>query len=237
MDALRVILVDDEADFREPVSRYLRKSGMDVRGVDSVEALDILLAEFPAQVVILDVNLPGESGLDAVHRLRQQTSAGLVMVTARGNVNDRVQGLSQGADSYFGKPVDLRELEAAIRSLAGRIETLNPDVWIFDRDRWLLRSPLGEDVELTSDEYKLLVGLTDVPGETVDRDSLLRRMNKAPRNSEDRRLDVLVSRLRAKFSQRKGALPVKSVRGIGYVFFKPVRCIGDGAEVLQQRAP
>jgi DNA-binding response OmpR family regulator len=227
MGDLRVILVDDEADFREPVSRYLSKSGMIVQGVESIEQLYEVMPEFSPKVIVLDINLPGQSGLEAVRALRKETTAGLVMVTARGNVEDRVQGLTNGADSYFGKPVDLRELEAAIRSLAARVYALNPDAWTFDRQRWLLRSPASEEVELTSDEYNLILGLSERPGETVDRDSLLLRMNKSPRASEDRRLDVLVSRLRAKFTNRRGQLPIKSVRGVGYVFSKPLRAVGE----------
>lgn len=230
MGDLRVVLVDDEADFREPVSRYLGKTGMIVQGVESIEQLYQLLPKFLPKVIVLDINLPGQSGLEAVHSLRQETSAGLVMVTARGNVDDRIRGLTEGADSYFGKPVDLRELEAAIRSLAARVDALNPDIWTFDRQRWLLRSPTGEEVELTSDEYRLIQGLTERPGETVDRDSLLLSMNKSPRASEDRRLDVLVSRMRAKFGNRKDALPIKSVRGVGYVFSKPLRAIGETSD-------
>jgi len=104
MSPIRVLLVDDEHEFLTPVLRFLTKAGMQVVGAGSVEDMDAVLADFRPDVVVLDVNLPGESGFDAVCRLRQTTKAGLVMLTARTEIDDRVFGLTQGADAYFTKP-------------------------------------------------------------------------------------------------------------------------------------
>ena len=145
MSAIRVILVDDEADFRIPVGRFLTKQGLEVRDCDRVEALPSVLEQFTPHIIVLDVNLPGESGMDAVNRLRQETRAGLVMVTARGDVDDRIKGLARGADSYLPKPVDLRELEAVIRSLAMRLSAAaeGENAWILHMDTWTLAAPGG----------------------------------------------------------------------------------------------
>lgn len=227
MAPIQVMLVDDEEDFREPVARVLRKGGMDVIGVGSVEDMAGAMAGWRPDVIVLDINLPGESGLEAVARLRAETAAGLIMVTARGGLDDRVAGLTLGADSYLGKPINIRELEAIIRSLWSRLRQQPAPVssqpaWVMDAERWTLTSPDGEEVSLSTAEHRVLTALTNQPGQPVPRDILFTALGKAAGGPEDRSLDVVVSRLRRKFTVSTGALPVRSVRGIGYVFPMPV---------------
>lgn len=227
MSKIRVMLVDDEEDFREPVARFLRKAGMDVVGVGSVEEMAEPMTGWRPDVIVLDVNLPGESGMAALQRLRSESSAGLVMVTAQGGVDDRIHGLTLGADSYLGKPVNIRELEAVIRSLSSRIAPDKPvsapeSGWVFDTERWTLISPHAEEVRLSAAEHSVLMALTRQPGQPVSRDVLFNALGKQPAGPEDRSLDVLVSRLRRKFPDSIITLPIRSVRGIGYVFPMPV---------------
>ena len=225
MTPIRVLLVDDEPDFLTPVMRFLTKAGMQVVGVGSVEDMDAALEDFQPDIIVLDVNLPGENGFDAVHRLRQNTKAGLVMLTARTEIDDRVFGLTQGADAYFTKPVTLRELEAAIRNLWGRLHSLTPvptEPWIFDAGKWTLTSPDGKPQSLSAAEYRLLSILADTPGQPVERDVLCQALGRATASLDDRGVDLLISRLRRKFAGADFSLPIKSVRGIGYVFPEPV---------------
>lgn len=121
MPSIRIALVDDEPDFRQPVARYLRKRGMTVYETGSVEELRPVLSEAAPNIILLDVSLPGESGLDAVKSLRDESKAGVIMVTARGGLEERIEGLGRGADSYLCKPVSMRELEAVVLSLWRRI--------------------------------------------------------------------------------------------------------------------
>lgn len=227
MAPIQVMLVDDEEDFREPVARVLRKCGMDVVGVGSVEDMAAAMETWRPDVIVLDINLPGESGLEAIGRLRAETAAGLIMVTARGGMDDRVAGLSLGADSYLGKPINIRELEAIIRSLWSRlhqqpISVSSQPAWVMDVERWTLISPDGEEAGLSAAEHRVLTALTNQPGQPVSRDILFAALGKTAGGPDDRSLDVLVSRLRRKFTASTGALPVRSVRGIGYVFPMPV---------------
>lgn len=227
MAPINVMLVDDEEDFREPVARVLRKCGMDVVGVGSTEEMAGAKEGWRPDVIVLDINLPGESGLAAVQRLRTETSAGLIMVTARGGLDDRIAGLSLGADSYLGKPINIRELEAIIRSLWSRVHqqpapVASQPAWVVDVQRWTLTSPDGEEVSLSAAEHRVLTALTDQPGQPVARDLLFAALGKTASGTDDRSLDVLVSRLRRKFTASTGALPIRSVRGIGYVFPMPV---------------
>jgi two-component system, OmpR family, response regulator len=232
MPTINVMLVEDEADFREPIARYLSKVGMDVLGVASVEEMDVALNSFRPDVIVLDVNLPGESGFEAACRLRATTSFGLVILTARGSVDDRVHGLMQGADTYLAKSVDSRELEAVIRNLCRRIrgeQSVQPP-WIFRCDAWTLVSPDGEEIKLSGAEYRVVAALTATPGKPVTRDILFEAIGRTAMEPDDRSLDVLVSKLRRKFKAPTTSLPVMSVRGIGYVFTDPVSVIGTLSE-------
>lgn len=238
MSSIRIALVDDEPDFRQPVARYLRKRGMTVHEASSVEALWPVLSEIAPNIILLDVGLPGESGLDAAKRLREESRAGVIMVTARGGLEERIEGLDRGADSYLCKPVSMRELEAVVLSLWRRIENDGPagaaaetsngsiaEEWTFDAKGWALISPDGERARLSAAEYGVLSLLTEAPGEPVSRDHLFVALKKPPSGPDDRSLDVLVSRLRRKFATSAFKLPIQSVRGVGYVFPGPVsRC-------------
>lgn len=235
MPSIRIALVDDEPDFRQPVARYLRKRGMLVYEAGSVEELQTILSVSAPNIILLDVGLPGESGLDAVKRLREQSKVGVIMVTARGGLEERIEGLGRGADSYLCKPVSMQELEAVVLSLWRRIgsdgaaeagaETSNDamgEEWWFDVEGWTLISPDGERARLSAAEYGVLSMLTEAPGEPVSRDHLFVALKKPPSGPDDRSLDVLVSRLRRKFSTSAFKLPIQSVRGVGYVFPGPV---------------
>lgn len=233
MSAIRVALVDDEPDFRQPVARYLRKRGMTVHEAGSVEDLMPMLADIAPNIILLDVTLPGESGRDALQRLREDTGAGVIMVTAHGGLEDRIDGLTRGADGYLCKPVSMRELEAVVLSVwrrmgqdtAGAEPPASPAVdaeWIFDADAWTLASPDGERVRLSAAEYGVISLLTVTPGQPVPRDHLFVALRKTQSGPDDRSVDLLVSRLRRKFSTSAFKPPIQSVRGIGYVFPMPV---------------
>jgi len=133
MHEIRVLMVDDEEDFRNPVARYLTKGGMKVLGVGSTLEMDRIMDEFRPDIVLLDVSLPVECGFDAARRLTEQSLAGIIMLTARGTPNDRIEGLRQGADAYLTKPVNVQELELVIGDLYKRIskkEVLRRLKWI-----------------------------------------------------------------------------------------------------------
>jgi two-component system phosphate regulon response regulator OmpR len=121
-DGPALVVVDDETDLREAVAEYLTRRGFDVRRAEDGAALRRLLAERPADLVVLDVSMPGEDGLTLARWLRSESDIGIVMLTAAGDVVDRVVGLEVGADDYIAKPVDLRELLARLRAVLRRRE-------------------------------------------------------------------------------------------------------------------
>ncbi len=123
-----IIVCDDEPDLREAVAEYLSRRGLDVRRAEDAAALRRLLAERPADCVVLDIAMPGEDGLSVARALRAESDIGIVMLTAAGDVVDRVVGLEVGADDYIAKPVDLRELLARLRAVLRRREAMQQAV-------------------------------------------------------------------------------------------------------------
>ncbi len=200
----------------------------------------ILEAKQP-QIMVLDVNLPGENGFVAAARLRARSSAGIIMLTGRSGRDDRLLGLSMGVDHYLSKPVDMPELESVIRNLArrlrvdtqgGRTETggsATPQPhWTLDLASWTLTAPNGNAIELTSAEYLMLLPLLEQPGRPNSRDIINARLGKPRLGVDNRSLDVLISRIRRKIEQGTGTpLPLRSARGTGYVFTGTAQVIGN----------
>ncbi|MBX9634887.1 MAG: response regulator transcription factor, partial [Magnetospirillum sp.] len=187
--------------------------------------------------VILDVNLPGEDGFSIAKRLRDHSEVGIIMLTARGVNVDRVVGLEIGADVYLVKPIELRELEAQIRTLARRIraQPLPPasqiapppqpviSGWTYDQVAWALIAPGGGALKLTANERVFINLLVERPGEPVSRADIFRALGKREWDMGDRSVDSMVRRLRAKGEETLGRdLPIEAVHGTGYAFAAPV---------------
>ncbi len=120
-EAIKVIIVEDEGALRSSVVSFLSATGMDVRGVADGLSFDLLWKCWPADVVVLDIGLPGEDGISIAARLQTDTPPGIIILTARSSSKDHVDGLIAGADAYLVKPLDLRVLESTIRNLARRL--------------------------------------------------------------------------------------------------------------------
>jgi len=221
----RVLLIEDEDAYRETVGYLLRKEGFDV-----VEAADgtIGLAEFErggADIVLLDLMMPGLPGTEVCRRLRARSSVPVIMVTARDDEIDKVVGLELGADDYVTKPFSHRELVARIRAVLRRGQDfeLEPDVLEVDDVRmdverhevWVR----GEPVKLALKEFELLEILLRNAGRVMTRGQLIDRIWGADYVGDTKTLDVHVKRLRAKI-EPDPAEPqlLVTVRGLGYKF-------------------
>ncbi|MCA1909895.1 MAG: response regulator transcription factor [Magnetospirillum sp.] len=234
----RIAVVEDEASLRADVVEYLTACGHAVVGCEDGVALDRALAERPADLVILDINLPGEDGFSIAKRLRDGSDVGIIMLTARGVNVDRVVGLEIGADVYLVKPVELRELEAQVRSLSRRLTGVAAaaasavDVgasgdtsshWVYDQLAWALVSPDGGTAKLTANERVFVSLLVERPGEPVSRAAIFKALGKREWDAGDRSVDSMVRRLRAKGAEALGReLPIEAVHGTGYAFTAPV---------------
>ena len=236
--AAHLLIVEDDGEMRNLVARLLREAGFRVSAArDGREMWEVLdSAAGSLDLVLLDVMLPGASGLDLLRRLRERSRVPVMMLTARGEEMDRVLGLELGADDYVAKPFAPRELVARVRALLRRAAPATDAAadprsrrlafagWVLDTARRELLSPDGASVDLSGAEYDLLLAFLEHPQRVLSREQLLevakRRVGVDP---FDRTVDVQVSRLRRKIEPDESSPPlIKTVRGAGYVLVADV---------------
>ena len=227
-----VLICDDERDLREMLQEYLEKRGFAVRlAANAAELRDAIEAEAP-DIVVLDINMPGEDGLSALRGIRSESDLPVVMLTAAGETIDRIVGLEMGADDYLGKPVDLRELEARLKAVLRRksgpapaAEGVNGTAtaqfgdFTLDLDSTKLFSASGEEVPLTAMEFRLLKLFAENKSRVLNRDQILEQAHDRSWDPFDRSIDIRISRLRRKIEKnpQKPSI-IRTVRGIGYIF-------------------
>ncbi len=237
-----VVVVEDEASLRNDLVDHLRLRGIQAEGAGSGVELDALLTQGGFDVAVLDINLPGEDGFKLAQRHRQRFRAGIIMLTARGHLVDRVVGLELGADVYLVKPVDFLELEAQIRALARRAEEFrgaaaaaavpaqgNPNGWHYDAVTWQLSAPGGKTLKLTATERVFLSLLAASPAGAVSRTEIFKALGKREWDPNDRSIDSMVRRLRQRARAELDAeIPVEPVHGVGYAFAAPITTTEPG---------
>ena len=183
--------------------------------------------------------LPGEDGLTLARLLRQESSVGIIILTGRGEIVDRIIGLEMGADDYLPKPFHLRELLARVKSVLRRASSRNSDKhtaparskarfagWNLDLSSRELYSPSGKEVRLTTGEFDLLAAFVNNANQVLTRDRLLDLARNREAGPFDRTIDVQVGRLRRKLEDDpQRPMMIKTVRGTGYIFTPPVEVI------------
>jgi DNA-binding response OmpR family regulator len=216
------VVVEDDAETREFVARALREEDHEVHTAGRAESARLLLREPGADLVVLDVGLPGTTGFELCAEIRREgLDVPILMLTARSDVASRVEGLESGADDYLGKPFALAELKARVRALLrrarpGTAEALleHAGVRVDLRRRRAFRG--GEELPLTRRELDLLVRLVRARGVVVPREKLLEDVWGADTPETAASLEVIVSRLRRKLAKGDGGSLVRNVRGVGY---------------------
>ena len=220
---MHILLVDDDAELCSLLTEFLRREGFTVDCAhDGHQGLEMALKP-GVDLVVLDVMLPGIDGFEILKRLRQQSKAPVMMLTARGEDVDRIVGLELGADDYLPKPFNPKELVARIRAIlrryaprppapASRVEmngiALNPGT----REA----SSNGKPVELTTFEFDILELLMRSAGHVLSRDALMENFYSRKATPFDRSLDMHISHLRKKLEN--GDALIKTIRGVGYQF-------------------
>lgn len=224
----RVAIVEDDPDMLDSMLEYLHDHGFAAWGVASAEAFYKRLLVETADVVVLDVGLPGEDGLSVCRYLRTHDARiGIVFVTARGLRDERLTGLASGADAYLVKPVDFEELVLLLKRFGQRTARPERDsdtpCWRLRRDGWLLLSPDGRTLKLTAREHRLLRMLVEAGGEVVAKRKLCDALFGPRVQLGEDRLEVMLSRLRKKGADACGRpLPIRTAHGEGYAFDAPV---------------
>ena len=217
-----IAVVEDDEDIRDNVCSFLGKAGLLVWGAASAEDFYVRLLHQQADLVVVDLGLPGEDGLSLVRRLSERRVP-VIVKTARGQLSDRIAGLDAGALQYFVKPADLNELVAGIRSqlrhlVADRAASEVPP-WRLDAVDGLLLAPNQCSVRLTSREQELLTCLMAAPGTLVGKADLVVAMGHGDAEGGFHRIEALLSRLRRKTLEATGlSLPVRAIFGRGLVF-------------------
>jgi len=228
-----IAVVDDEEQIRAVVGEYLELHGFRVSLADGGESLrKIMAGRDPIDLVILDLNMPGEDGLTIARRLREHSSVGIVILTAAGQTIDRVVGLEIGADDYITKPFDLRELLARVKSVLRRVAAppaAAPEMrdtaairfghLILDTESHTLVDSDGKEIPLTSMEYDLLRAFANAPNRVLNREQLLDMAHDRNTDPFDRSIDVRIARIRRKIEKDPSKPQViKTIRGAGYKF-------------------
>jgi two-component system phosphate regulon response regulator OmpR len=216
-----LLVIDDDERLRELLQRYLSSNGYRVSAAADAAGARALMKSIAFDLLIVDVMMPGESGLDLTQAIRTQSRTPILMLTARGEAEDRIAGLERGADDYLSKPFEPRELVlrvgALLRRAAPTQRVAHGDVkmgeCIFDPQRGQLRRK-GRPVKLTSSETALLQLFAANAGRAFSRSDLCTRLGVAL----ERSIDVQVTRLRRKIEEDpKLPLYLQTVRGVGYV--------------------
>jgi DNA-binding response OmpR family regulator len=231
----RLVVVDDEPDLRAMVADYLGQHGFLVATAGNADELEACVAAAMPDMLILDVNMPGEDGFSIARRLRARCDVPIVMLTAAGDIVDRVVGLQMGADDYLTKPFDLRELRARIHAVLRRQNRVAPpqpqpappatvpfgDLQL-DLDGHRLVRADGSELELTAMEFDLLAAFARHPNRVLTRERLLDLAHHRDGDVYDRSIDVRVTRIRRKIERDPGKPQViKTMRGAGYMFVLP----------------
>ena len=230
--AQRVLIVDDDAVIRETTGEYLSEQGFEISlAGDGVEMRAAIAAGIP-DVVLLDLNLPGEDGLSLTRWLRENHDLGIIMVTGAGEVVDRVVGLEVGADDYLAKPFDLRELRARLKSVlrrggargdkrpaAAAAQRVKVGRCMLDLATHQLTDEKGAELAITGMEFDLLRVFIENADRVLSRDQLLTLTRNREWEPFDRSIDIRIARLRRKI-EADPAKPavIRTVRGAGYMF-------------------
>jgi two-component system, OmpR family, response regulator len=245
--ATRVLVVDDDPAMRRVIGDYLSENGVEVDLATGRNDMAAALQRASFSLVILDLKLGQDDGLDLLRELRARSDLPVIIITGhRRDEIDRVVGLELGADDYMTKPFSLRELLARMRVILRRAEAAQAAAasraqsatartpgwhqyrfggWVLDRRTRQLRDPGGEVVPLTNSEHTLLVAFLDAPQRPLSREQLL-QATRMHENIYDRSIDVQILRLRRKLEAETGTpRMIQTERGVGYVFALPVERI------------
>ncbi|KJY66475.1 response regulator [Vibrio nigripulchritudo] len=237
----RIIVVDDDQDIRDVLDDALTQQGHNVVQAESSAQLFQALEVDTADLILLDLRLKQEDGLQIAKSIREESAVPIMMLTGKGDETDRIIGLEVAADDYMMKPFNLRELIARVNALLRRSELTQPKPaevvsdhtqyqfgpWTLNITTRQLHHESGKEVSLTYGEFSLLQAFVSSPNCVLSRDQLLDKTQGFASDSQDRTIDVLILRLRRKI-ETNPRLPnfIQTERGVGYVFNSKVVMLG-----------
>lgn len=235
-----VLIVDDDDDIRSLLSEFLERNRLTVFQASDGEVMKNVIKLQHIDLVVLDLNLPGEDGLSLCRQLRSTSNLPIIMLTAKSDPIDRIIGLETGADDYVCKPFEPLELLSRIRTVLRRTQQgalsesnvresvrLHFSGWILDLTARHLLDPKGVIISLSGAEFRLLKMFLDRPNRILNRDQIMDIMHGRDAGAFDRSIDLQVSRLRQKIEQdQKAPMIIKTVRNEGYILTTSVKVEG-----------
>ncbi len=239
-----VLAVDDDVNLQAVLRHYLEQEGY--RFLSAVNGKELLqnLDNMHPDIILLDLNLPEDSGLTLLSMIRSRSRAAVIVISGKGEPVDRIIGLEMGADDYLAKPFELRELSARIRSVLRRgarddmsakdgadafakSKRLCFNGWVLDRLQYQLFDENGKTADLTSGEFKLLEALVLSPNRVLSRERLFELTRQTDFEAFDRAIDIQIGRIRKKINDDpRNPVLLKTVRGVGYLFAGEPRSAG-----------
>ena len=226
----KILIVDDDREIRSLLADYLDSNGYSTVTAADGYAMATALDGNKIDLIVLDLNLPGDDGLTLCRNLRAKSATPVIMLTARSEPLDRIIGLEMGADDYLSKPFEPRELLARIRSVMRRanspaqnsandtVQRLKFGEWTLDITARHLLSPQGLVIALSGAEFRMLEIFLEHPNRVLNRDQLLNIMHGRDADPFDRSIDIQISRLRQKLGEdARSPQIIKTVRNGGYV--------------------
>jgi DNA-binding response OmpR family regulator len=224
-----VIVVEDEPITRAQLRAHLEEAGHAVLERGDGEDLTTLVDTVDAELLLLDISLPGADGLTLAREIRARSDIGIILVTGRDEQIDRLEGLESGADDYVTKPFDPRELLTRARNLVRRVQAQRQRRridgrarfagWVLDLDRRELLDPEGSPQHLSAGEFQLLRTFVEHAGEVLTRDRIMNLIRNREWYPDDRYIDVLVGQLRRKLGETAStARLITTIHGTGYLF-------------------
>lgn len=229
-----ILIVDDDHEFSSMLAEYLTDRGHNPIAVEDGEQMRAAMADGDIDLVLLDLVLPREDGVALTQYIRSNSTVGIIILSGKGDMADRVLALELGADDYLQKPFELRELSARINSLARRLVVEEPAPapvatvaefagWKLDFIHRRLSDPAGSMVSLTTSEYALLETFVRNGNRQLSRAELVKAVRGREMKGYDRTIDIHVSRLRKKIQPAVNeAQFIQTVHGGGYMFCEPV---------------
>jgi DNA-binding response OmpR family regulator len=237
--SIHVLAIDDDPSVRQMIADYLGDNDIQVTALPSGQAIAEVMARQTIDLLILDLKMPGEDGMQIARKLRGESDIPIIILTGRKDEADRVMGLELGADDYLTKPFSPRELLARVRALLRRSRTHETVAdglarirayrfagWELNVRVRRLTSPQGETIAITNSEFNLLVAFLAAPQRVLSREQLLDSSRLHNDEVYDRSIDVQIGSLRKKI-EPKGAPAelIRTERGAGYVFTAPVETV------------
>ena len=221
--ALQIVVIEDHSLLHKVTVQLLESRGHQVTGLFCAEELDDGVDMLVPDLYVIDLNLPGEDGFSLASRIRKsQPEVGIIMVTARDSLQDRLHGYESGADIYLPKPVDSAELLAAVSALSRRLRPVDRQACVLNARSQSLRGPQGK-VQLHANEMRLLSALARAPAQTLEFWQVAQQLGQSENDFSKASMEVRVARLRRKLSQASGEVnAIRSLRKTGYRLCLPL---------------